>query len=275
MFPDSARKYVNVNSEALASDLFPENFNLGQNYPNPFRLSTKIPVELNQQSHLRLSVYDVLGREVVVLFDGMLLRGRHEIPWHPDGVASGLYLIRNGNRVHNEDTYNCSRKIMCVSKYGVLPGPWFGSLEEPHEVPSNLQLATRSERELVQVMAGLARRNQINCSGMRAHLVLRRPISLTGFSSLAAAIRARNESFLLYPGISLEEPGKPLLADDAMGEPRTIRKRFKRRVHFWKWRRVSTILMQRSNRIKVVPNCCFQCGICSCVSPGARLGNIS
>ncbi len=79
---------------------------LYQNHPNPFRWSTNIPFVLHERTEASLSVYDIKGRLVTVLFDNILGEGPKEIRW--DGrdasgnpVASGIYLYRleAGNRI--------------------------------------------------------------------------------------------------------------------------------------------------------------------------------
>ncbi len=74
--------------------VIPTLFALGPNYPNPFRSETIIPVEVQKTAHVTLRVYDLLGREVAVLFEGLLPIGRHEVRWRPTGLSTGLYLVR-------------------------------------------------------------------------------------------------------------------------------------------------------------------------------------
>ncbi len=67
---------------------------LGQNYPNPFNPLTTIPVELDATRHVKLSVYDLRGRKVATLVDGMMSGGRHEVPFDGTKLASGQYVYR-------------------------------------------------------------------------------------------------------------------------------------------------------------------------------------
>jgi hypothetical protein len=69
-------------------------FSLAQNYPNPFNPSTTIKYELPHSSVVRLSVYDMLGREVSVLVDERRDAGVHEIKFNASGLASGVYVYR-------------------------------------------------------------------------------------------------------------------------------------------------------------------------------------
>ena len=72
----------------------PHDFLLSQNYPNPFNPRTTIRYELPKSSDVRLSVYDMLGREVVVLMNERRNAGVHEVKFDGSGLASGLYLYR-------------------------------------------------------------------------------------------------------------------------------------------------------------------------------------
>lgn len=67
---------------------------LYQNYPNSFNPGTTIEFELPKASHVRLSVYDILGREVSVLANDRRDTGVHEVKLDASGLASGVYLYR-------------------------------------------------------------------------------------------------------------------------------------------------------------------------------------
>jgi hypothetical protein len=64
---------------------------LGQNYPNPFNPSTTISFQLAQPSHVTLTVYDALGREVAVLVNGIMSAGSHDARWDAHNAPSGVY----------------------------------------------------------------------------------------------------------------------------------------------------------------------------------------
>jgi hypothetical protein len=67
---------------------------LEQNYPNPFNPTTNIPFTLRENSYTTLVIYDMLGKEVARLVDGMVTAGRHDIRWDASSVASGVYFYR-------------------------------------------------------------------------------------------------------------------------------------------------------------------------------------
>lgn len=75
------------------------NYSLEQNYPNPFNMSTTISYSLNRESKIRLSIFDILGREVAVLEDSVEKGGKHSLVWSGQDyngktVASGVYYLR-------------------------------------------------------------------------------------------------------------------------------------------------------------------------------------
>lgn len=72
----------------------PEGFALGQNYPNPFNPVTTIGFSMGETSTVYLAVYDVLGREVAVLVDGVQSAGQHEVRFDAAGLQTGTYLYR-------------------------------------------------------------------------------------------------------------------------------------------------------------------------------------
>ncbi len=72
----------------------PASYGLSQNYPNPFNPSTAIRFDLKDRSAVRLSVFDVTGREVETLIDGEREAGSYEITFSPAGLSSGMYFYR-------------------------------------------------------------------------------------------------------------------------------------------------------------------------------------
>jgi pimeloyl-ACP methyl ester carboxylesterase len=72
----------------------PMEYRLLQNYPNPFNPTTAIRYELPRSSQVRLSVYDMLGREVSVLVKERRDPGVHEVKFDASNLPSGVYLYR-------------------------------------------------------------------------------------------------------------------------------------------------------------------------------------
>lgn len=72
----------------------PGEFALNQNYPNPFNPATNISYELPVDEHVRLDVYDVVGRRVATLVNQNQNSGRHQVTFDASGLASGMYIYR-------------------------------------------------------------------------------------------------------------------------------------------------------------------------------------
>ncbi len=72
----------------------PGEFRLGQNYPNPFNPSTVIPYELPAASHVTLAVYDLLGRQVATLVDGVVDAGSRHVVFGNRDLSTGVYIYR-------------------------------------------------------------------------------------------------------------------------------------------------------------------------------------
>lgn len=89
--------------EEITPDI-PTEIALKQNYPNPFNPTTLITYDLPENAHVRLAVFDLLGREVAVLVDETMRAGTHNLKFDAAGLASGVYVyqLRVGNQTINK-----------------------------------------------------------------------------------------------------------------------------------------------------------------------------
>jgi hypothetical protein len=86
---------VNVGFVGIVNNpVIPKEFGLSQNYPNPFNPSTKIIYEIPKQSHVKLVVYDILGKEVSTLVDKQTNAGSYEVQWNASQMPSGIYFYK-------------------------------------------------------------------------------------------------------------------------------------------------------------------------------------
>jgi hypothetical protein len=72
----------------------PAKFSLEQNYPNPFNPVTNISFEIAKAGNVKLSVYDILGNEVVAIINTNLEAGKYKIAWDASIYASGVYFYK-------------------------------------------------------------------------------------------------------------------------------------------------------------------------------------
>ncbi len=72
----------------------PQQVEMAQNFPNPFNPTTTIAFRLQQTQQVRLSVHDVLGREIAVLVDGVQPAGTFQAQFDASNLASGTYIYR-------------------------------------------------------------------------------------------------------------------------------------------------------------------------------------
>jgi hypothetical protein len=84
-------------------------FRLLQNFPNPFNPTTIIAFQLPHEQRVSLRVYDLLGREVRAIAEGIMSAGYYQFQFDGSGLASGVYIYRMtaGERVE-------SRKMQLV-----------------------------------------------------------------------------------------------------------------------------------------------------------------
>ena len=88
-------KIVSVNEE---ENNLPNDFELFQNFPNPFNPETKIKFSLPSVSEIKMNIYDILGKEIKKLISETRSSGEYEITWYGtdnsgNKVPSGIYFI--------------------------------------------------------------------------------------------------------------------------------------------------------------------------------------
>ncbi len=74
--------------------LVAEGFGLDAAYPNPFNPTTTIAFALPMDAKVHLVVYDLLGREIACLANGLHQAGYHTITWNARNAATGSYVAR-------------------------------------------------------------------------------------------------------------------------------------------------------------------------------------
>jgi hypothetical protein len=72
----------------------PHGFALHQNYPNPFNPSSTIGFDLPVRSHVTLTVFDILGQQLLQLINGEVEAGYHDVRLEGTNLSSGVYFYR-------------------------------------------------------------------------------------------------------------------------------------------------------------------------------------
>lgn len=81
---------ISVGTET--ADEWPNAFALHPSYPNPFNPTTVIPFDVKAPAHVRLTVYDLLGRRTALLVDERRKPGRYEATFDAAHLPSGVYV---------------------------------------------------------------------------------------------------------------------------------------------------------------------------------------
>ena len=91
---NSSRFEIRTSSIYNEADESPSEISLEQNYPNPFNPTTQIRYELPQQESVRLTVYDMVGRQVATLVNETVQAGVHNVNFDASNLSSGVYIYR-------------------------------------------------------------------------------------------------------------------------------------------------------------------------------------
>ncbi len=89
-----AMNYLQIATGNVNKKNIPESFKLYQNYPNPFNPNTKIKFNIEKESNVELSLFNVLGERVGILVNQTFSEGEHEYILKGDGLSSGIYFVR-------------------------------------------------------------------------------------------------------------------------------------------------------------------------------------
>ena len=96
-------------SENEPEETIPTKYSLSQNYPNPFNPTTTIQYDLPQDSHVKLNVYDILGRIVLTLVDQEKRAGTYKFTYNYSQLSSGIYFYRIFT-----DKYQSTKKMLLL-----------------------------------------------------------------------------------------------------------------------------------------------------------------
>lgn len=96
------------------SSVIPDKFFVTPNYPNPFNPETKIKFGLPANADVRISVYDLLGREVDVVVNSKLDAGEYLASWNAVNFSSGIYFYRIEAKDSGGNSFTETRRMVLV-----------------------------------------------------------------------------------------------------------------------------------------------------------------
>ncbi len=83
-----------ISSVGVAESPTPLEFVLYQNFPNPFFSATTMRYAVPEKVHVELALFDIVGREVEVLYSGDRSAGEYEMPVEAGSLPAGVYFCR-------------------------------------------------------------------------------------------------------------------------------------------------------------------------------------
>ncbi len=95
---------IDYETNSITDELVPYDFSILNIYPNPFNPTTTIRFSVETSHVSQLHIYDINGRLVETLFDGVVNPGEYKIDWNASNVASGVYFLqlKTINNVYNK-----------------------------------------------------------------------------------------------------------------------------------------------------------------------------
>lgn len=91
-----------------------ENFSLSQNYPNPFNPSTKINFSIPERSFVTMKVYDMTGREVMLLVNNNYSEGIYSVDMDAKGLSSGIYMYSIEVKTESGNLLRDTKKLTLI-----------------------------------------------------------------------------------------------------------------------------------------------------------------
>lgn len=94
VFADTCLLYCTGPLTGISNSNIPVEYSLRQNYPNPFNPQTTISFDILKSGNVKLTVTDILGKELQILKNEYFTSGRHEVVFDGSNMASGVYFYK-------------------------------------------------------------------------------------------------------------------------------------------------------------------------------------
>jgi hypothetical protein len=114
-YPGFGPTNVYFNSEQLftgvepVNNIVPDKYEMGQNYPNPFNPTTNINFSIPKAGFVKITVFDILGKEAAVLVNENLTAGSYKADFNASALSSGVYFYKI-----EADGFSDIKKMMLV-----------------------------------------------------------------------------------------------------------------------------------------------------------------
>ena len=93
----------------------PHEFSLLQNYPNPFNPETNIKFEIPEKSFVRLTIYNILGKQIDEIVNKEFPAGIYSFKWNGRNFSSGVYLLRmSAHSLSGSKNFDSVRKLILL-----------------------------------------------------------------------------------------------------------------------------------------------------------------
>ncbi len=97
--------------ENIPSAVVPKEFKIDQNFPNPFNPSTTIQFAVPSQSEVKLTLFDIMGREVAMLVDDEYSAGEYKVLFEATELSSGTYFYRISTKSSTGERFSKTLKL--------------------------------------------------------------------------------------------------------------------------------------------------------------------
>jgi cytochrome c peroxidase len=96
---DGYKLKVNKDMDVISMNLTPKTYALYQNIPNPFNPTTEIRFQIPNEEIVKLSIYNLLGQEIVTLLNKQMPAGEHRLTWNAtdklgNSLPNGIYVYQ-------------------------------------------------------------------------------------------------------------------------------------------------------------------------------------
>ncbi|NLA39759.1 MAG: T9SS type A sorting domain-containing protein, partial [Methanomicrobiales archaeon] len=99
---------------SVSESNLPLHFALHAPYPNPFNPATTVEYSLDRAADYSLSVYDLSGRRLAILYSGFAEPGHYRLSWNAAAFTSGIYFIRLEAKSDNAAARLATQKVVLI-----------------------------------------------------------------------------------------------------------------------------------------------------------------